>query len=130
MDPASSLFDQEQSRAGIPRVHVRLDEGIEPTGGDMGEHQGTRTHVLDRHAGLVQVALQTEVPVERMPRHIPGSDELMIEAVARRNVQARAVGPCAAAARRPEQLVLRRVVDDADATLTGAKEGDRYAPVT
>src|SRR5689334_12944033 len=129
MYAASRLLDEEEAGRCVPGMHVRLDEGVEASRRHVGEHQRAGAHVLDRGTGFVQAALDGEVLFEAVTRDVAGAHERMIDPVARRDVQPYLVAPGAFAFHRPEQLVERRVVDDAQPALATDDESDRDAPV-
>src|SRR5215471_10132889 len=110
-------------------MHVRFEKRVEAAGGDVRQHQRASAHIFHCSASLVQASLQCEVRLQRVTRHIADANERVIEPIARRNVDARAVAPRPATLHGPEKLVERRVVNGADLSLASANEGDGDAPV-
>src|SRR5947207_11052855 len=66
----AGLLDQQQSRRGIPGMHVRLVERIEAAGRNMREHQRTRARILDGGARSEQRAPQCKMAIEIVPMDV------------------------------------------------------------
>src|SRR6185436_5455110 len=128
-DEASGLQDQQSTRRHVPGRQAHLPESVEPPGGDIGE-------VERRCAGPPHARARSHDPPElshvrleaaQLAKRKAGADQRVLEAPAARYADPPVVEKRAAPARRGEELVLGRIVDDRMDRLAALLDRDRNA---
>ena len=110
-------------------MHVRLEIGVEASGGHVGEHQRARAVVLHFGARLDQRPAQPKVCVEIVTVDITVHEEGTLEGPAVGGVHRPPVDTRTAAGGRREELIGGRIVNGGDAAHAAFDERDRNAPV-
>ena len=127
-DEAAGFADQERTRRQIPRRKIALPIGIEPAGGDPGKIERRRAIAAQSGEMLLcrgdLVPGQTQIAAAQM-RQAAGDDGIG-KALARRDPDALVVEERALAALGDEELVVRRIIDDAGNDRARALKPDRH----
>ena len=125
--PAAGLLDEDKAGEGVPGVHVQLAIAVDAPVGHIGERQRPRAAAPHARSGILQDLHERRVAAGRPARRPARLDRGLADVGKAADAHRPPVEGGAAAAPGGVELVVDRVVDDADLGPSVAHEGDRDA---